>query len=88
MIKEVSKYLEENIMQMLRILNMSYKISKVNFVWKKKLTENKKNMETQLKGVSKAISGIAKNIEKEVKIEDKYIKQELENNRNVETKRN
>ena len=76
--KEVSKYLEENIIQMLRALNMSYKISKTNFVWKKKLTENKKNMETQLKGVSKAISGIAKSIEKEVKTEDKYIKQEVE----------
>lgn len=76
--KEVSKYLEENIMQILRTLNMSYKISKTNFVWKKKLTENKKNMETQLKGVSKAISGIAKSIEKEMKIEDKYIKQEVE----------
>ena len=76
--KEISKYLEENILQMLRIINLSYKISKVNFVWKKKLDENKKNMETQLKGVSKVISGIAKDIEKESKQQLKYTKQEME----------
>ena len=33
----------------------------------KKIEENKKNMEAQLKGVSKAISGIAKNLEEDIK---------------------
>ena len=75
--KEVSKYLEENILQILRILNISYKVSKNNFVWKRKLEESKKNMETQLRGVSKVISGIAKDIQKEV-IEEDYTKQEIE----------
>lgn len=76
--KEVSKYLEENILQMLRAINVSYKVSKNNFIWKKKLEESKKNMETQLNGVSKVISGIAKDIEKESKEEQKYTKQEVE----------
>lgn len=75
--KEVSKYLQENILQILRILNISYKVSKNNFVWKRKLEESKKNMETQLRGVSKVISGIAKDIQKEV-IEEDYTKQEIE----------
>ena len=47
---KVSEYLEENIAQMIRVINMSYKISKSNFVWKKKFDENKKNIETQLQG--------------------------------------
>ncbi len=76
--KEVSQYLEENILQILRILNISYKVSKNNFVWKRKLDESKKNMETQLRGVSKAISGIAKDIQKDTTKEKNHEKQEIE----------
>ena len=70
--KKISEYLEENISQMIRVINMSYKISKSNFVWQKKFEENKKNIETQLKDVSKAISSIAKNIENNIKNEEQY----------------
>ena len=70
--KKISEYLEENISQMIRVINMSYKISKSNFVWQKKFEENKKNIETQLQGVSKAISSIAENIEKNIKNEEQY----------------
>ena len=35
--KKVSKYLEENISQMVNVINMSYKIAKSNFVWQKNL---------------------------------------------------
>src|SRR5699024_5681313 len=76
--KEISGYLEENILQILRILNISYKVSKNNFVWKRKLEESKKNMETQLKGVSKMISGIANSIQKDTVQEKDYTKQEME----------
>ena len=76
--KEVSQYLEENISQMIRAINMAYKISKSNFVWLKKMEENKKTMESQLKGVSKAISGIAKEIEQKGKEEPQFTKQEKE----------
>ena len=70
--KKISEYLEENISQMIRVINMSYKISKSNFVWKKKFEENKKNIETQLNDVSKAISSIAQNIENNIKNEEQY----------------
>ena len=70
--KQISQYLEDNISQMVRVLNMSYKISKSNFVWMKKLEENKKNMESQLKGVSKAISNLAQDIEEDYSNEDEY----------------
>lgn len=69
---KISEYLEENIEQMIRVINMSYKISKSSFVWKKKFDENKRNIETQLQGVSKAISNIAENIEKNIKNEEQY----------------
>ena len=70
--KNVNSYLEDNLMQMVRVINMSYKISKSNFVWKKKFEENKKNIETQLNGVSKAISNIAENIENNIKNEEQF----------------
>lgn len=73
--KKISGYLEENIAQMIRVINMSYKISKSSFVWQKKFEENKKNIETQLQGVSKAISSIAENIEKNIKNEEQFTNQ-------------
>lgn len=76
--KNISEFLDENISQAIRIINVAYKISKTNFIWMKKIEENKKNMETQLKGVSKVISEIAKNIEKDVQIEDNFNNQKRE----------
>ena len=76
--KKISQYLEDNIIQMIRVINMSYKISKSNFVWMKRLKENKKNMKTQLDGVSKAISNIAQNIEQDIKEEEKFEKEKKE----------
>lgn len=70
--KNISSLLENNIMQVVRAVNTAFKISKTNFVWMKKIEENKKNMEAQLNGVSKAISGIAKNIEDDVKKEIEF----------------
>ena len=73
--KKISEFLEENIAQMVRVINMSYKISKSNFVWQKKFEENKRNIETQLQGVSRAISNIAENIEKNIKNEEQFTNQ-------------
>ena len=42
--KEVSNRLEESIAQIVRSINVAYKISKSNFIWKKRVEENKKNM--------------------------------------------
>lgn len=49
----------------LRAINSSYRISKLNFVWKKKLNENKKTMSAQLSGVSEAIKDLANQITKD-----------------------
>lgn len=69
---EISKQLDENIEDVVKYVNNAYKISKSNFVLQKKLIEKKKNMSTQLGEVSKAISNMADEIEKDIKSEDEF----------------
>jgi len=76
--KEISKYLEENISQIVRTLNVSYKASKSDFIWQKRVEENKKNMGKQLDGVSKAIQKMAQGIEEDIKKEKQYEKEKAE----------
>lgn len=68
----LSKKLETNIELMVRCINTAFKLSKTNYVWMKKLEETKQNMETQLNNVSDAISGIAHNMENDIKKEVEY----------------
>ena len=76
--KDISKKLEENIMQMVRTINVSYKVSKSDFIWRKKVAENKKNIGKQLSGVSKAIKSMAKGIEDDIENEKKYEREKQE----------
>ena len=76
--KDISKKLEENIMQIVRTINISYKVAKSDFIWKKKIEQNKKNVHKQLAGVSKAIENMAKNLEKDIENEDNFIKEKQE----------
>ena len=69
---KISKQLEGNIMQIVRTINVSYKVAKSNFIWKKKEEQTKKNISNQLKNVSNAIKSMAKDIEKDIKAEEKY----------------
>lgn len=68
--------IKEDVDQVIRILNRTYRINEMNFQWKQRFQENKKSISKQLKGVSKAISEIAEDISK-VK-EEPYQKQEVE----------
>lgn len=76
--KDISSYLEENISQMVRMINISYKVSKSDFIWRKKVEENKKAMGKQLNEVSKAIQKMAKGIEEDIQNEAQYDKQKTE----------
>lgn len=76
--EEISQYLEENISQMIRMINVSYKIAKSDFIWKKRVEENQKNMGKQLNSVSKAIQKMAKGIEDDIEKEVQYEKQKAE----------
>ena len=61
---------EEEIEEIVRILNSSYRVSKLNFLLSKKINENRKSVSTQLSGVSEVISNLAEKIEE--KNEDKF----------------
>lgn len=61
---------DRDIEKMTNAINSAFRISKMNFIWSVRLNEEKKNFETQLKGVSKAISEIAHDINEEIENED------------------
>ncbi len=63
--KEKDAQVLEDVSKMIKCINYSYRISKMNFIWKKKMEESKKNVSSQLSGVSKAISSMAEEIKKE-----------------------
>ena len=77
--KEENRKMEKDIAQIVRIANESYTIGKMNFIYKKKIEENKKNLSSQLHGVSRVISSIAQDIRKEEKKEFETEEQEVKN---------
>ena len=72
----INNRVEQDIEQMVKAINDSYKVSKLNFIWKKKLDENKKVVSHQLEQVSKAIGTLANEIEQEE--EDIFAKEKEE----------
>ena len=56
--------IEEDINIAVRLINDTYKIGKVNSLWNKRMKENKKVISSQLSGVSRAITDVAKSIYK------------------------
>ena len=61
----INSSVENDISDMITTIKKSYDLSKINFVWKKKIDERNKNMCTQLESVSEAISDLAEDIESE-----------------------
>ena len=54
---------KEDVYRIVKAINYSYRTCRINFIWKKKMDESKKNVSSQLKGVSEAISKMAGEIE-------------------------
>lgn len=69
----INNSVEQDIEQIVKVINYSYKVSKLSFIWKKKLDENKKAVSNQLEEVSKAIGALADKMQKED--EDPFIKE-------------
>lgn len=67
----INENIKEDLSKMIKTINYSYRVSKLNFIWKKKLDENKKAVSNQLEEVSKAIENLAENIETKPK-QDEY----------------
>lgn len=62
----------EELNQIVKIINSTYRINKLNTIWKHKEANNKKALANQLGGVSKVISSLAENIKTD-ETEDKPI---------------
>jgi len=56
---------QNDVSKMIKAINSSYRISKVNFVWQKKIKEDRKNVSAQLEGVSEAIQHMAEEMKQE-----------------------
>ena len=69
--------IKDDVSQIVKILNYSYRVSKLNFIWKKKLDENKRVVSDQLEEVSKAIENLATDIEKPENDEFNDIKKKI-----------
>jgi len=67
---EANESIDNDIRKIIKAINSSYRISNLNFIWKKRIDENKKNVSKQLEGVSQVISDLAHNI---VQQEDKFV---------------
>lgn len=72
----VSLSIEEQIKEAIEIINDAYRISKLNFVWQKKIDESKRTMSSQLEGVSKVINSLAHEMEQEK--EDKFVAEQMQ----------
>lgn len=55
--------IDADVMNMIKKINYSFRTSKMNFVFKKKIEENNKNVSAQLQGVSDMISEVADEIQ-------------------------
>lgn len=57
--------LNKDISNVVKVINDTYKINKLNLMWNRKVQDNKKSLSHQLSGVSQAISSLADNISDE-----------------------
>ena len=71
--EKLSQNMEKEIDQIIKAVNYAYKTSKTNFIWEEKVRTNKKNVQAQLDGVSKAISSIAVKMEENMKEEEEFV---------------
>lgn len=74
---EKNKAVEADVSKMINAINSSYRLSRVNFAWKKKIEQNKQNISSQLEGVSQAIADLAEEIKEDKKDEFADKKEEL-----------
>ena len=72
--EETASDLNKDILDVVKVINDTYKINKLNTIWNKKMQDNKKSLSHQLNGVSQAISSLADNISEEPKNDDMFPK--------------
>ena len=72
--EETKKEIEDNLEQIAKTTNHTYRINKLNLVWKQREASNKKTLANQLGGVSKVISSLADDIEEKEEKKKEEIK--------------
>lgn len=77
---EKNEQVIEDVSKMIKAINSAYRMSKLNFIWKKKMQEDKKMVATGLEGVSQAISQLADEMQEEQREEDPFQDQKQEIN--------
>lgn len=75
---EKNEQVIEDVSKMIKAINSAYRMSKLNFVWKKKMEESKKTVSSQLEGVSQAISHLADEMKEDIEQEDPFATQKQE----------
>lgn len=76
--------MKEDLLELVKLANRTYKLNEMNDFWKHKESNNKKAITSQLKGVSKAISNIKDKLSHEDEFENKNKEiQILLNQRNI-----
>ena len=65
---------EEDTKEIVKIINEAYKVSKINYMWSKKVNDDKRVISNQLENVSEAIEDIANDISKENNFKNETIK--------------
>lgn len=65
--EEILKNIEKDIFKMVKTINYTYGLSKINFIWKKKVSEGNKVVSNQLEKVSQAIDSLAEEIKNDEK---------------------
>lgn len=60
--KDTAPQINKDISDVIKVINDTYKINKLNLIWNKKSQDSKKNLSHQLNGISQAISSIAEDM--------------------------
>ena len=68
--ENLEKDVNNDIKNIIKAINQTYRINKLNLVWKQKEAQSKRTLANQLGGVSKVISSIADDMEEENKNEE------------------
>ena len=70
---DISLKIEKDLEEMINAINEAYHMSKINFIWQHKIEENKKTIVSQLDGVSRVISSLADEMEKQEENTNEFI---------------
>ena len=75
---DANMLVEQDIDKILKVINHTYDVGKINYLWVQKMKDSKKTISNQLEGVSKVISSVANEIDDEQKYKERFKKKQEE----------